>query len=589
MKRKAVTLQLEGEIPQPQSAYDIAVEEGYEGSEEQYGKELATIPPTQEQFDAIPGRISKLTTTTEKSDFHHITDSAASRVADFGMEGKTEQPTMEGRNWVSEKFSDYESGSYSATDGTKTDNANAVRLKELISASDSNIYAYVESPVTGVKIIARGYGENKEFLYNLGVLTSGSTKYIQADTKYISVSLFNDDTIMTLSDWQEAFENGLKLYISSSTKTTYEPYTNGSSPNPDYPQEIVNAGVYNEETGRYEIGCSVENQNLFVVPLLISGTELSQSTGVVIESDMYYASDYIATRKSSYKYIAFCSELTKKRIIFYDKNKKYINGFGTNNTNFFATIPSDAEFFRYSFYCEDIENITEKKTVVERTKGNTIASEYVEGKGQNFTLTSPVPLTKWDYLTKRDGVWGWSINNDTYEVTGSDLYPNQYDNGSCTNRFAAVPSKNIHNPYDGKCEDLMFYKPGIWGEKNIEGFSLNSTNQIHICIRNSIIGVSDDATLDEKTVALRNYLKGRYERVNPLSVMYWTSTEQSFHPLPDEEQILLNNLETYYGVTNLYNDQGCPMWLTYVQDTKTAVDNKFNNIRQAILSLGGNV
>ena len=73
------------------------------------------------------------------------------------------------------------------------------------------------------------------------------------------------------------------------------------------------------------------------------------------------------------------------------------------------------------------------------------------------------------------------------------------------------------------------------------------------------------------------------------TILYQTAEEQSFHPLPEEEQELLNNLETYYGVTNLYNDQGCPMWLTYVQDTKAAIDNKFNNIRQAVLSLGGNV
>ena len=70
---------------------------------------------------------------------------------------------------------------------------------------------------------------------------------------------------------------------------------------------------------------------------------------------------------------------------------------------------------------------------------------------------------------------------------------------------------------------------------------------------------------------------------NPLEIWTYSDTEQAFHPLPDEEQELLNNLETYYGVTNLYNDQGCPMWLTYVNDTKLYVDQKLLEIQQAII------
>jgi hypothetical protein len=52
----------------------------------------------------------------------------------------------------------------------------------------------------------------------------------------------------------------------------------------------------------------------------------------------------------------------------------------------------------------------------------------------------------------------------------------------------------------------------------------------------------------------------------PLDVWYQTAEEQSFHPLPDDEQKLLNSLETNYAGTVMYNDQGCPMWFEYIID-----------------------
>lgn len=42
--------------------------------------------------------------------------------------------------------------------------------------------------------------------------------------------------------------------------TTYEPYTGGQpSPNPDYPQEIVSAGKYNEDTQKWEYEITIAN------------------------------------------------------------------------------------------------------------------------------------------------------------------------------------------------------------------------------------------------------------------------------------------------------------------------------------------
>ena len=77
-----------------------------------------------------------------------------------------------------------------------------------------------------------------------------------------------------------------------------------------------------------------------------------------------------------------------------------------------------------------------------------------------------------------------------------------------------------------------------------------------------------------------------------VTVVCKATKEQAFIPLPEAEQTLLNNLETYYGVTNVYNEQGCPMWLEYVQSPQICMENvnkKIEEINSALLSLGANV
>lgn len=514
----------------------------------------------------------QIKTTTSPSPFHHITDSANMKVVDFGMEGKTEQETTEGRNWISEKFSDYESGLYSATDGTKTDNVNAVRLKELIPVSNSIIYNYVESPVEGVAFLVRGYGENKEFLYNLGKLASGSTKFIQNDTKYLSISLINDDITMTLSDWKETFENGLKLYICSNTdNSTYEPYTGAQpSPNPDYPQEIVNAGVYNEETGRYEIGCGVGNKNWLSMDMLIDGVVLD-AMGNSSYKDGYCATEPIRLPIGNW---AFSCENTDNNVVLvtYNSSGKRIaapiNGKISQKT---FTISDDTAYVRFGVHKS--KEVAESMNIQLEYNGS--PTEYTPHASQQFTLTSPVPLTKWDKLVKRDGVWGWSVNSVKMIADGNGEWI--YNEGLKCFYLSCLPESMLNR--EGFCNQYVVKTSFVSTDYNFVRLGNNNKN-VMVC-KNSFI----DSTLEDK--ALANWKVHLNE--HPLEIWTYSDTEQVFHPLPDEEQTLLNNLETYYGVTNVYNEQGCPMWLTYVNDPELHWNQKLEQINNALLSLGANV
>ena len=88
--------------------------------------------------------------------------------------------------------------------------------------------------------------------------------------------------------------------------------------------------------------------------------------------------------------------------------------------------------------------------------------------------------------------------------------------------------------------------------------------------------------IDDESVTDKNTLN-TWITEHPFKVIYQTAKEQAFIPLPDEEQELLRNLETYYGVTNVYNEQGCPMWIKYVADQELHWNQKLLQIQQAII------
>ena len=82
---------------------------------------------------------------------------------------------------------------------------------------------------------------------NTNGVQSGVPRTVASVDGYVTVAMRkqNDDDLNP--------ENYQIMLNSGSTALPYEPYTGGQpSPNPDYPQEIVSAGKYDEGTGKYQ-------------------------------------------------------------------------------------------------------------------------------------------------------------------------------------------------------------------------------------------------------------------------------------------------------------------------------------------------
>lgn len=598
---EAVVIELEGDIDlSPVSAYEAAVEDGYSGSEEQYAKELAAKPPTQEQFDAIPGRIGKLTNTTEASDFHQITDGAADKVIDFGLEGKTEQKQYLGKNL-------YSGGDVSGTGRVEISPAIIPAGKYMFSANittadtDSTtclvIFSYTDSSIGQAWV--QFPRENR----------ASKAITMEGDVVRIAFVASNNDANAegdTFSFTDIQIEPG-------TVATDYEPYTNGPSPNPSYPQEIVNAGAYNEETGRYETGCVLKPKNLFT----LAGREIDDnggkwsgpennrnftgnkvfigltgsnifSPGNIVSYDITDNAITLNINSAGYG-LSFDFEVEEGQTYcfnanggllvyasFFDKDGFYKNDVGLAVGKKF-TIPNDVKWM-IIVISTGLSNLNNDITVTDiQLELSDVQTEYeYQHPPQNITLTSPVPITKWDYLTKRDGVWGWSI------WSGHDVFAGDVEICNKVANFTAKFEMRSTNMYGHKQTDTSnrycnIAKTSSWGDGH-RTFSVYSYSNSNAAVW--INFGAEEMTVDDCRARLNE---------TPMEIWCKSDIEVAFHPLPESEQTLLNNLETYYGVTNAYNDQGCPMWLTYVQDTKIAVDNKFNNIKTALISLGANV
>lgn len=507
--------------------------------------------------------------TAEKSTLLHIQDSADFKVQSFEMEGKTEQASTTGKNLCNLQI-----GSFLNDDGS------VIERKESQYATCS-IFVTEETEIMISVPKTEMHGVYLTKAYNE---TSGITKpYVKAaqgnSGKYIlhagqNILLFTAyDSVNSLTVFKP-----IKVQIElGSTATAYEPYTGGQpSPNPDYPQEIVNAGVYNEETGRYEIGCSVVNKNLIHD---IKNGYIHTQTGDLVPNDSY-RTIYARLPKGIYTFTVSCDE---GAYIVREKKSGVITGIGTNIASHKITVD---EYTLYEITVRNI-NTTDLFTnfVVQIEPGST-STECTPHESQLFTLTSPVPITKWDKLVKRDGVWGWSIWSKEYNLSADEveLSANNASNASNVQvRLYIVGLTTTKQRAECFCNIFRYAN-----DTTIDHCGFWFSNRFCMLLSNKMLepyGYSYDSTVDNSVNCdnVKTAFKALLEATGGIQVWADMREEQSFHPLPNEEQEILNNLATYYPTTIVTNDQDCPMQIQYVADTKNYIDQKLLPIQSAMI------
>lgn len=491
-----------------------------------------------------------------------LTDGAEEKLLDFGMQGKTEQLTTEGKNLFDideflklplEQFSNYGNARVliitlkpNTAYTMHTDNTGS--LTGGVDVSRSLYFTSVDDMMFNGNTTCVFKGHNITKTSD----ETGKLKIVLIDRKN-AIPIVNKEKYVMLAE--------------GSTALPYEPYTGGKpSPSVEYPQEIVSAGKYDETSGKYAIDVKVTGKNLFdisknpykcdeekiCIPSKRLG-EINITNGITFEEKTAYSlswESYTITKPNSDWSPIFGVKYTDgtNEDFYMHLNK---SGFKTNANKTIGYV--------------HIRNPWSVGTEVNRIQieKGTKRTEYEPFKLQTLTIPLDRLITKWDRIEKRDGVYG--ITYSSKHVIFNGDVEETWVKSSIDNAFYLQNFEGLKKSYEIFCDKLITYKGSV--NEITQNSILGNTTSLYI----RIDGITDVETL-------RTWLSE-----NNLDVYYF-SKESEFVPLDEETQTALNNLHTYYPTTVMSNSEDCEMEVEYVADTKNYIDNKISANVASIIS-----
>lgn len=355
--------------------------------------------------------------------------------------------------------------------------------------------------------------------------------------------------------------SGTLLNVKDSANTFFEDFsvtgktTQDGTPTPDTPVEIVNAG----EDGNIEI--KVTGKNILDVETATpKGWNLDITNLSNFEAGRTYTMTAVSLNDSS------CG-------LFLDDYNKLVTYLNPGKSASFV-MPDKSTFTKMSLCGGSatalLKDRSKVKVQIELGDKSTAYEPYREP--QTLTLQLDRPLTKWDRLEKREGVWGIASNSEIKELTDKEKI-NEYVPGSgkyeeglhCYNIWLSKSALEYSASY---CTHFKNVNYAFYPEKGENGIY---SDHADVTIKYFI---SDKQTIEE----FKTWLAQQKEAGTPVELVYKTA-EETWEPLPKEMQSALNALHTNYPTTVVSNSEDTEMQLTYVADTKNYTDRK---IEQAV-------
>lgn len=345
-------------------------------------------------------------------------------------------------------------------------------------------------------------------------------------------------------------ESGTLLNVKDSSNAFFEDFfmlgktVQDGTPTPDAPVEIVNAG----QDGNIEI--KVTGKNLLPFPYL--------NINEVGKTVNYHGVDYTVLQDGGVHLkgtpdnaigVNICKIPFKKygktatsEAIFYDNN-------------------NDLTFF---YLPKHVGKAIDMVVYPQIEVGTVVTSYEPYRQPQTITLQPDRPLTKWDRLEKREGVWGIAKSGGRKILDGTESWYLYTGYKNDTLRCYCVHSIKAENGFQKSlCSHFRNVKNAWLNE--IEKYGYYSD---HSDLHNKYF-ISDKQTVEE----FKAWLVQQKEAGTPVELVYKTA-EEIWEPLPEEMQSALNTLHTNYPTTVVSNSEDAEMQLTYVADTKNYTDRK---------------
>ena len=343
-----------------------------------------------------------------------IPDSAERVNKRLELGGKTEQVQTTGKN-LFDPNNNYEDLVWIRNDGEIVRGSNA-RTSDYIPVEQGNYAFQFDIPNPNQMFVA-GYNADRAFVKIVGIISKGKC--------IIKIDDIQIETIR-LSYTRESTRIQLER---SETQTPYEPYTGGKpSPSPEYPQEIVNAGRLNEDTGKYEVEVTINSSNLFKVTEHTTGYYVDKDGKVQITKSLGYSWTAVVnnlhkqtvilhiTTAINTRYRMYCTDLEDTILYKYEDSSA-----NTNDNSHTFNMPDGAK----KIYVSVLEINSAEQAEIALNLGNT-ALPFEPYKEQTLTLTSDRPITKWDRLVEQGGEIGWLYGGKIIDSYNSEQIDAEY-------------------------------------------------------------------------------------------------------------------------------------------------------------------
>ena len=511
-------------------------------------------------------------------------------VVDFGMEGKTEQVQTTG----AQLFDASRLQSTSAGGATVTNNGDGsftVSGTGMLNETFSRIFRYSEKDtksllregtiklksVNSIPYLFFRLDEGNNTLFEL------RTGREQAEITEEILSKNNLSIVMGFYgvNGTEIKNAELKPMVYQSGDGTWEPYTGGQpSPSPDYSQEIVNGGNYNDENQKWEYEVSVRGSQLWrnlggettlsgvkLTPLAdgwinLNGT-CTSSTNIALEGNHLESGNYTISAEKQGSLPNNENALAQ----VYSPTGGYIrvsnNGFSSSDQL------NEADDYQFRIRIDQGFTYNNVKVRVTLNEGLEALPYEPYHTPQTVLLQSNRPLTKWDRLEKRDGQWGWVFNSNNIVFDGSE---DENWMKHSNNRFYIAISDKIGSDLNGEknylCNKLIPFNTNI----EVINMPNNTIKESGILGQKNMYLRIDEAGNDVES--FKTWLQS-----NSLLIWYKTA-EETFVPLTTPEQSALEALTTYFPTTIISNDADCEIEIEYIADTKKYIDDKFAELAQ---------
>lgn len=454
--------------------------------------------------------------------------------------------------------------------------------------SDSQIYASSR----GWLVLPFNFEANKDYMlsFKIKMITLGNSAYVRVQTHnnftaLQIVAITNEFQKVEVPINIEQADNVLIALNSNEVQITDIKIEEGT--------EATECSPY----GYGNVNVSVCNKNLFTG--FIKGKGLFSSTGEEKVDDKSGTSDFIQVNfdKNESYCISGLTDTISSFVAFYNKNKEYLGrnsgspktsmSFNSNSyvymaQNYESIKDKNIRFIRVTQYEVDnsIGTIDDIDNLQVQLEPGTTATNYVEHQEQTvlFPLAQGQKLMKGDYLAE-DGI---HHKRKQIELDGTDfsLYSSQVA-GRTIYLISNFSNNNNFKTYDSSilCNIL---KQGTSSQGNNYLNNNGSSGSLYVSIENSILGITDESTNEEKLQALQNLIAETgffYEG---------ELAEEEIEPYTEEQQEAYNqliNLKAYEEETNVYSTNSTsPIFkVTAVQSTNAML----TQMKQLILE-GGN-